>query len=117
MHKRDMVHRDLKPENVLLDYADETNFEIKIADFGFACLFDPKNGMDAYLGTPCYMAPEILQGKKYNEKVDIWSIGVIAFMLLSGQMLFNAQTTKQTKELIIRTPISRRFKEALKHCS
>ena len=79
-----MVHRDLKPENVLMDFTDITNFDVKIADFGFASLYDPEEGMDNYLGTPCYMAPEMLQGKKYNEKVDVWSIGVIVFMLLSG---------------------------------
>ena len=81
-----MVHRDLKPENILMEFADTSNFSIKVVDFGFAKLYDPKKGegMDDYLGTPAYMAPEILKYHLYTEKVDVWAIGVIIFMLLSG---------------------------------
>ena len=92
-----MVHRDLKPENILLESSDIGNLQIKIADFGFSCLFDPKLGLDKYMGTVCYMAPEIIKNEKYNKEVDIWSIGVIAYMLITGKMLF---PVNQDEEMI-----------------
>jgi serine/threonine protein kinase len=88
MHKKNITHRDLKPENILLESKDRNNLEIKISDFGFSCFFDPKEGLDLVLGSPLYMAPEIILNKKYNEKVDIWSIGVISYMLLTGRNPF-----------------------------
>jgi len=60
MHKDNIAHRDLKPENILLESKDRNNFDVKIADFGFACLFDPQQGLDLVLGSPLYMAPEII---------------------------------------------------------
>ena len=79
-----MTHRDLKPENILLKSQDEDDMTVKITDFGFSCLFDPNEGLDKELGSPLYMAPEIIMKELYNEKVDIWSIGIITYMLLSG---------------------------------
>ena len=103
MHRQDMVHRDLKPENVLLDFKDKDKFDIKVIDFGFACLYDPKKdaGMDTYLGTPAYMAPEICNYQTYTEKVDVWAFGVIIFMLLSGQMMFAGNNPKATRKLVL----------------
>jgi len=60
MHKDNIAHRDLKPENILLESKCKNNFDVKIADFGFACLFDPQQGLDLVLGSPLYMAPEII---------------------------------------------------------
>ena len=60
MHKDNIAHRDLKPENILLESKDRNKFNVKIADFGFACLFDPQQGLDLVLGSPLYMAPEII---------------------------------------------------------
>ena len=88
MHKQSITHRDLKPENILLESKNIDTLDIKIADFGFSCIFDPDEGLDLVLGSPLYMAPEIIEGKIYNEKVDIWSIGVITYMLLSGRNPF-----------------------------
>ena len=88
MHAKNIVHRDLKPENILLDSQDKTNLDIKISDFGFACFFNPDEGLDLVLGSPIYMAPEIILKEKYNDKVDIWSIGVITYMLLTGRNPF-----------------------------
>ena len=65
-------------------------------DFGFACYFDPKNGLESQLGTALYMAPEIINGQKYNEKVDIWSIAVISYMLLTGRVPYS--TSPPNKE-------------------
>ena len=79
LHKQNIVHRDMKPENILLTSRDMNNFELKIADLGFAVKYDPQTGLDLVLGTPLYMAPELIERKKYNEKVDVWSLGVICY--------------------------------------
>lgn len=103
MHSRNMIHRylhlyiiysyrDIKPENILLESADENQFNIKITDFGFACFFDPKEGLSDVLGSPLYMAPEIVQEKTYDLRVDVWSVGVIAYILLSGRPPFKGKT-------------------------
>lgn len=83
LHKHNIVHRDLKPENILFD--DET---IKIIDFGSSKSFHPKKTMKACHGTPYYIAPEVLIGN-YSEKCDVWSCGVILYILLSGVPPFN----------------------------
>jgi serine/threonine protein kinase len=53
--------------------------EVKIADFGFSCIYDPNDGLDTNLGSPLYMAPEIVKREVYNSKVDIWAVAVIAY--------------------------------------
>lgn len=60
LHKKGMVHRDLKPENILLESSDMNNISVKLADFGFATLFDSELGLDLGCGTILYMAPEIV---------------------------------------------------------
>ena len=79
MHLESITHRDLKPENILLVSEDINNFDIKIADLGFAAKFDKATGLDLVLGTPLYMAPELVKHEKYSEKVDVWSLGVITY--------------------------------------
>jgi serine/threonine protein kinase len=69
----------MKPENILCVSNNPDNFDIKIADLGFACNFEPGTGLSMVLGTPLYMAPELVKKKKYNEKVDIWSLGIITY--------------------------------------
>ena len=94
-HKQGIVHRDLKPDNILL----EPNLDpstMKVTDFGAS--FKNKQNfwnfkMTDYIGTLDYMAPEVIVGE-YNEKCDIWSIGVIAFMLLTGQPPFFGKNEK-----------------------
>ena len=71
-----------------MDSKDVDCFDIKISDFGFACFFYPKNGLNLSLRSGLYMAPEILNKQNYNEKVDIWSIGIITYALLTGKSLF-----------------------------
>ena len=61
IHKLDVIYRDLKPENILLESKDVDNLSVKIADFGFSCFFDPEKGLDLVLGSPLYMAPEIIR--------------------------------------------------------
>uniref|UniRef100_A0ACB8G549 Ribosomal protein S6 kinase alpha-5 n=1 Tax=Sphaerodactylus townsendi TaxID=933632 RepID=A0ACB8G549_9SAUR len=91
MHDVGVVHRDLKPENLL--FSDESdNSEIKIIDFGFARLKPPDNQP---LKTPCftlhYAAPELLNHNGYDESCDLWSLGVILYTMLSGQVPFQSQ--------------------------
>lgn len=80
---------------------DLDNFEIKIADLGFAQEFDKETGLDLVLGTPLYMAPELVLNQKYSEKVDVWSLGVITYQLLSGRTPFDASKIKKINYNII----------------
>lgn len=84
LHKLKIVHRDLKPENIL--YASEAeDAEIKIADFGLARVVSSKDIMRTACGTPGYVAPEILRNQGYSSgAVDMWSVGVILYILLCG---------------------------------
>ena len=99
-----IIHRDLKPENILIESKD--NLEIRIADFGFSCIFDRTEGLDLKLGSPHYMAPEIINHQNYNEKVDIWAIGVITFVLLTGNIPFPGKTNLEIKKMILKGKIN-----------
>ena len=81
------MHRDLKPENLLLDSRSQ-NANVKVVDFGTSKLFNPNVKMKKRLGTPYYIAPEVLEGN-YDEKCDVWSCGVILYIVLSGYPPFN----------------------------
>ncbi|CAH0486847.1 unnamed protein product [Peronospora farinosa] len=88
-HDQNIVHRDLKPENLLLMSAND-DASIKLADFGFAKTVTPNDsGLVTTCGTPGYVAPEILEGTSYGKPVDIWSIGVITYILLAGYPPFH----------------------------
>lgn len=88
-HDANIVHRDLKPENLLLTSKDD-DASIKLADFGFAKKLEfDSAGLVTACGTPGYVAPEILEGKPYGSSVDIWSIGVITYILLCGYPPFH----------------------------
>lgn len=82
-HDKNIVHRDLKPENILYETPDE-NSALKLGDFGLATMLRPNQLMTVACGTPGYVAPEILRGIAYGKEVDIWSIGVILYILLCG---------------------------------
>lgn len=100
MHTQNMAHRDLKPENILLTSKDSQRYEIKITDFGFACFFDPQRGLKVSLGSAMYMSPELIKRENYNETVDIWSIGIITYMLLSGRAPFSGKTKEDMQRMI-----------------
>ena len=80
-----IMHRDLKPENLLLTHEDLKMASVKISDFGLACK-DEKSMTIA--GTQNYIAPEIISNKAYDKRCDLWSLGVILFLLLSGDLPF-----------------------------
>ena len=96
-HSQSIMHRDLKPENILLEFHsnnDRDNFSIKLIDFGTAVMFKPRQKFNEKIGTPYYIAPEILK-KKYDEKCDLWSCGVIMYILLTGEPPFNGDSDKE----------------------
>ncbi|OMJ92407.1 hypothetical protein SteCoe_4854 [Stentor coeruleus] len=99
-HSNNIVHRDLKPENLLLD-KDTPEALLKIIDFGTSKIFDPTKRMTHKYGTVYYVAPEVLQGY-YNEKCDIWSCGVILYLLLSGRPPFYAKSHEEILEKILK---------------
>uniref|UniRef100_A0A493T8Q2 Calcium/calmodulin-dependent protein kinase type IV n=1 Tax=Anas platyrhynchos platyrhynchos TaxID=8840 RepID=A0A493T8Q2_ANAPP len=83
LHENGVVHRDLKPENLL--YADlSPDAPLKIGDFGLSKIVDEQDTMKTVCGTPGYCAPEILHGCPYGPEVDMWSVGVITYILLCG---------------------------------
>lgn len=88
IHSRGFSHRDLKPENILLD----KNYNVKLVDFGFACPLEGRDGSGvnrSQIGTPGYMAPEILSKLAYQgQVVDLFALGVILFIMKSGHPPF-----------------------------
>ena len=78
------MHRDIKADNILCSMTDGSNLKIKLADFGFATKFDNEKKNNASIGTSTFMAPEICNKEVYDEKIDVWAVGILYFLLLSG---------------------------------
>eukprot|EP00585_Thalassiosira_rotula_P004822 CAMPEP_0196143164 /NCGR_PEP_ID=MMETSP0910-20130528/12763_1 /TAXON_ID=49265 /ORGANISM="Thalassiosira rotula, Strain GSO102" /LENGTH=383 /DNA_ID=CAMNT_0041404575 /DNA_START=13 /DNA_END=1164 /DNA_ORIENTATION=+ len=106
MHKHGVVHRDLKPENILFETNDEDS-PIKVIDFGLARKHvgnvDPP--MTSFVGTPYYVAPEVLQ-QKYDSSCDVWSIGVITYIMLCGYPPFNAPDNRELYDSVRRARLN-----------
>lgn len=96
MHSINFLHRDLKPENIMIN--PETK-HIKLIDFGLASYYLPTKNLETKVGTPYYVAPEVLAGN-YNREVDVWSIGVIWYTLLTGCPPFQGDSINKVYEKI-----------------
>ena len=81
-HNMNIVHRDLKPENLMMD-----GEQLKIIDFGTSAIFNPNKKLQTKFGTPYYTAPEVMNGY-YDSKIDMWSCGVILYIMLCGSPPF-----------------------------
>ena len=87
LHKHGVVHRDLKPENLILA-SKENDYDVKIADFGLASFIKDGERLKLRCGSPGYVGPELLEEAGYGKKVDIFSIGVILYVMLTGRPAF-----------------------------
>jgi len=111
MWEMNLVHRDLKPANLLLDYPSSIDpinplanlGTLKIADFGFAREITPGSMAETMCGSPLYMAPEVLTNKPYDAKADLWSVGIILYEMLYGQIPFKANNVVQLIHTIEKT--------------
>ncbi|XP_071169840.1 calcium/calmodulin-dependent protein kinase type IV-like [Mytilus edulis] len=101
LHQNGVVHRDLKPENLLYEDLTE-NSALKIADFGLSKILDHEVQMNTVCGTPGYGAPELLTGKTYTPAVDIWSCGVMIYILLCGYRPFYGDCNRDIYKQILK---------------
>lgn len=96
-HQHRVIHRDLKPENVMVD----DDGVVKLIDFGFANMYHPRGYLETNCGSPLYAAPEIVQGVRYvGPEVDVWSLGVVLFAMLTGKLPFEDEHLKGLYEKI-----------------
>ena len=97
-HTQGVVHRDLKAENLLLD----SDNNIKLADFGFSNFFSRDRLLSTWCGSPPYAAPELFEGKQYvGPKADIWSLGVVLYVLVSGSLPFDGATLQELRSRVV----------------
>jgi calcium-dependent protein kinase len=98
-HEKNIVHRDLKPENILI-LRENKNLIVKVADFGNSCIMDPETRLSGCFGSSYYLAPEVIESS-YDDKSDMWSVGIITYILLTGNPPYkgkdNASIIKQVK--------------------
>mmetsp|Transcript_7411 Transcript_7411/g.17934 ORF Transcript_7411/g.17934 Transcript_7411/m.17934 type:complete len:724 (-) Transcript_7411:1547-3718(-) len=99
MHKNGVVHRDIKPQNIFLESKD-SNSAIKIGDFGFAKRVHTPKSLVSRCGTPSYVAPEILKHHPYDQSCDMWSVGVVLFVMLCGYTPFAEENQQKMFERI-----------------
>eukprot|EP00008_Paramoeba_atlantica_P008495 CAMPEP_0201486926 /NCGR_PEP_ID=MMETSP0151_2-20130828/10950_1 /ASSEMBLY_ACC=CAM_ASM_000257 /TAXON_ID=200890 /ORGANISM="Paramoeba atlantica, Strain 621/1 / CCAP 1560/9" /LENGTH=705 /DNA_ID=CAMNT_0047871799 /DNA_START=73 /DNA_END=2187 /DNA_ORIENTATION=+ len=96
LHDMGIVHRDLKPENILLDDPDLHKATVKITDFGLSKIMKgEKKFLHSRCGTPAYAAPELVEGKKYGAKVDMWAVGCLMYVMLCGSPPFKGRDTQE----------------------
>ena len=101
-HNMRIVHRDIKPENIMITHRESNGLlHIKLIDFGTAKLFEKGNKHRAMVGSSYYIAPEVLKGK-YDEECDLWSVGVIMYMLLCGVPPFNGEEEEEILRAVSR---------------
>ena len=97
-HKMNIIHRDIKPENIMITNREKNGcLQVKLIDFGTAKIFEKGQQENKYVGSSYYMAPEIIK-RKYDEKCDLWSIGVILYILLTGRPPFDGNDDEEILE-------------------
>ena len=97
-HKMNIIHRDIKPENIMITNREKNGcLQVKLIDFGTAKIFEKGHQENKYVGSSYYMAPEIIK-RKYDEKCDLWSIGVIMYILLTGRPPFDGNDDDEILE-------------------
>lgn len=97
-HAQGLAHRDIKPENILFDEGNK----LKLSDFGSAEWLGEGSSMSGVVGTPYYVAPEVIMGREYDEKVDVWSSGVILYAMLAGFPPFYGESAPEIFESVLR---------------
>ena len=105
LHSFGIVHRDIKPENILMVSHDD-NSKIKIVDFGLSKTLGPGESCKEPFGTLCYVAPEILLQRPYDRSVDLWSLGVIVHLMLSGTLPFDSEDDREIARKTIYEEVS-----------
>ncbi|OMJ87321.1 hypothetical protein SteCoe_11007 [Stentor coeruleus] len=101
LHDNNIIHRDIKLENILL--VSEGSNKIKLIDFGTATTLDKNHRVSGYCGSAFYISPEMLEGE-YNEKIDIWSCGILAYVLSTGKWPYKERNTEDVLENILCSP-------------
>lgn len=115
-HSNGIIHRDLKPENILFKEGETGGVlghdDVKIIDFGLSKMITNPTGtsLKSLVGTPCYVAPEVLDGQ-YGKECDCWSLGVIMYSLLSGRLPFFSQNARELYDSIHYEPVNFDFDE------
>ena len=97
IHKKGIAHRDLKPQNFMIKEYGGT--ELKMIDFGLSQAYSPDKYMFTIAGSPCYLSPEVLD-QTYTHKCDVWSLGVVLYQLITGDLPFNSVNNKEIFEQI-----------------
>ena len=93
IHDKHIIHRDIKSDNILVDESGK----VKLADFGYSAqLTQERQARSSKVGTPCWMAPELIKGeRRYDSKADIWSFGILAFELANGEPPYIDETNQE----------------------
>ena len=100
LHSYGIAHRDLKPENILMvDGTAES--DVKIADFGLSKIIAPEEKSIEPFGTLSYVAPEVLKQEPYDKRVDLWSLGVISYLLISSTMPFDSDNNSEIGKMVL----------------
>jgi len=105
LHSFGIAHRDLKPENILA-VNDDDKSDVKLVDFGLSKTFGPSETSTEAYGTLCYVAPEILLQKPYNKAVDLWSLGIVIHLMLSGTLPFDHKEDREIAKKTIYEEVS-----------
>jgi serine/threonine protein kinase len=100
LHSYGIAHRDLKPENILM-IKEDTDSDIKIADFGLSKIIAPDERTNEPFGTLSYVAPEVLRQEPYDKRVDLWSLGVICYLLLCSTLPFDSENDQEIGKMVL----------------